>query len=202
MRTYAILTVVAVVAAGAFFAGTAVTKEEPAPAAPAPSPDDLMAKMMELGKPGPHHEHLKPFVGEWTAVAKSWHGPGEPNVSEGHSSNQMILGGRFLGYQWKGNMGPMEFQGIGALGYDNFKKEYQAIWMDSMSSSIYYTAGQASEDGKTITLKGTWESPMGKLPNRMVYELLGPDSYRITSYTNMGRGELKDMELTFTRVKK
>ena len=58
---------------------------------------DPMAAWMEIGKPGPEHEHMKKAVGSWTCEVKSWSEPGaEPTVSKATTTFSMSLDGRYL----------------------------------------------------------------------------------------------------------
>src|SRR5262249_52979692 len=83
------------------------------------SEDQMMAEMMKLATPGPYHEMLKKFAGSWKTETKMWMGPGEPQVSEGTAEASMILGGRFLKQEAKGNFMGQPFEGFGLTGYDN-----------------------------------------------------------------------------------
>ena len=51
------------------------------------SPEDqkMMAAMAKAAQPGAEHAHLNKSVGTWKAKISVWHGPGDPEVSEGKS---------------------------------------------------------------------------------------------------------------------
>ena len=59
----------------------------------------------QMGAPGAEHGKFEPFVGTFRAQVKLWMGPGDPMVSTGTMHNTMILGGRFLGHDYKGDPG-------------------------------------------------------------------------------------------------
>ena len=189
----------AVVTAGliGFFAGSGLTDES------APGEEEMMKMFIELAKPGDAHRAMDPLVGEWDVDSKSWMGGPEPIESKATSTTTWALGGRYVESRYSGTfeMGgaTMPFEGHGVLAYDNFKKEYQSTWYDSLSTNIYWSSGSASEDGKTITLTGTWEGPMGKVESKHVYHIESNDTYTLTGYMSTPEGDQKQMELTFRR---
>ena len=176
------------------FAGVSIAEEE------APSEADMMAKMMKEGMPGPHHKHIKAMEGEWTTkgVFQMSSGPMESN---GTSSNKMVNGGRFLECTYNADFMGAPFGGKAVIGHNNPKKQFEMIWYDTMSSGIDVKKGTCSDDGKTMTFKGHWDGPMGKLPVRMVFTITGADSYMMQNFTTMQGQEIKDMEIVYTRKK-
>ena len=172
----------------------------------APSDDEMMKMMMELSKPGPGHKAIDPMVGEFDVVSKMWMKPGdEPMESKATCTTTWTLGGRYaeVKYSGKFKMGEVEtdFEGRGVLAFDNYKKQYQNTWRDSFSTNIMIMTGEASEEGNRIELNGVWDGPMGKMGMRHVYAIESNDKYVLTAYMSTPQGEVKHMELTFTRKK-
>jgi hypothetical protein len=64
-----------------------------------------------------------------------------------------ILGGRFLVEEVEGKMMGQGFKGMSITGYDNVRKEYQSIWMDSMSTGVTLSSGKENDKGE-IHFKG------------------------------------------------
>lgn len=61
-----------------------------------PNEAELMAKMVELGKPNEHHQQLAQLAGNWTDEVKMWMAPGMPPlVSTGTCTRKPIMDGRF-----------------------------------------------------------------------------------------------------------
>lgn len=199
MKIRLVLASWAVIAAGAYFAGFGMAEDEPA-APEQPSEEEMMKEMLALGEPGERHAEFQAFVGEWTGKATMYMN-GESATSEASISNELTLGGRFLRRRYKGTMADMPFLGVGILGYDNYKKEYQSLWLDSMSSNMYTSKGQKLDDGKTISVSGVWDGPMGAIKMRHAMRVTGPDTYTETGYMMQGEQEVKTMEIEFTRVK-
>jgi hypothetical protein len=190
----------AIVVAGTigFFAGAAYTED---PAAGEMDVDAMMKMMTEQAKPGEHHAKLASLAGEWDVASKTWMGGPEPMESTASCKNTVILGGRYVNVEYMGDFSGTPFEGRGVMGYDNFKKHFVSTWCDTMSTGLSMETGSLSEDGKTLTLTGEWESPAGKASVRHVYDFLSADQYVLTGYTSMGGAEMKAMELTFTRKK-
>ena len=106
------------------FAFTAVAQHDhgqkpaaAAPAAPAMDPA-MMDAMMKAGEPGDAHKKLEGLVGTWDTKVSFWMMPGtDPMASAGVSTNQWVMGGRYLEQRFKGDMGGMPFEGVGYTGY-------------------------------------------------------------------------------------
>jgi len=159
---------------------------------------------MEYMTPGIEHEQLAIQVGNWTFESKYWMDPGnpEPMVSNGTSTTEAILGGRYFKMTSSGEMMGMPFNGIGITGFDNAEKVYVSIWMDDMGTGMFFTKGTADENG-VIELKGSMLDPMMNV-EAQIRELMIPvsdDQYKIEMYTDYGSGEFKSMEILFTRAK-
>lgn len=185
----------AVVVAGlvGFLAGSAFTDEADS------SDAEMMKMMLEMAKPGPQHEALAVMAGDWDVQAKMWMSGPEPSVSKATSKNSMLLGGRYMQYDYSGVFSDMPFEGRGTLGFCNVNKKYQSVWVDNFSTSLAMETGSLSEDGKTLTMSGHFDIPGGQVPVRHVYTFEGKDKYVLTGYSTMGDKEMKSMELTFTR---
>lgn len=165
-----------------------------------------MAKMVEAGTPGPNHAILKAFEGEWTVTSRSRMKPGDkPEQSKGTSSLSWIFEGRFLKQTFKGDMGGQPFEGIGYVGYDNTKKEYVSIWMDSLSTGIFQSKGQYDAASKTIKDEGTYSCAMTDEKDkwfRSEWKLVDKNKHTYSMYTKDPSGkEFKMMELVYKRAK-
>jgi hypothetical protein len=175
-------------------------------------PANAEAAMMEAWEkhatPGQPHKHLAALAGDWTYDAKFWVAPGAPPMEmKGTAKRTMIMGGRFLqddvAGPAQGGMPP--FQGFGLTGYDNHLKKYVATWVDSMTTSIMQSTGEASADGKTITMHHEDFDPMvnQKVKARDVTRITGPDTNITEFYKTTPDGkEMKAGEITFKRSKK
>ena len=158
--------------------------------------DAMMQAWMQLHQPDAHHKMLEPMAGEWTLVMEDRMGA----KYSGSQSDQMGLGGRFLLSNVQMDMGGMSFEGMGCLGYDNMAKKYTSAWIDNMSTNILMHEGQASADGKSITLDGVYHMPDGsKVASRHVYHF-GDGERSLVFYEGPVDGEMqKTGTITYTR---
>ncbi len=110
----------------------------------------------EAGQPGAGHKRLEVFIGNWKAVTQIWHFPGDPPATQkGTISNFWMLDGRFVGQEYKSRGIEPQFQGLGAIGFDNVTKKYTVVWLDSMSTSMVTEQGECDDTGREFTFHGT-----------------------------------------------
>ena len=162
--------------------------------------------MMELWKqaatPGEPHKLFATLAGSWTTTTKEWMEPGKPPTeSSGTAEMKMLLDGRFLFQEFNGQMMGQPFNGIGIDGYDNIRKKYVTVWMDSMGTGFFLMEGTASPDGKTITLQGSHPEPGGgKMTHRAVWKLIDNNNQQFDMYgAHHGQKETKMMAITYQR---
>lgn len=165
-------------------------------------PQAMMEVYQKLATPGEPHRQLASLAGSWTTHTKSWMEPGKPPMeSAGTAEMKVLLDGRFLHQEFTGEMMGKPFSGIGIDGYDNLRKKYVTMWIDTMATGIFFIEGTASADGKTITLKGQHDEPGGgHMKHRAVWKLMDADTQTFEMYgTHKGGKEMKMMEITYTR---
>lgn len=170
------------------------------------SKEEMMKKMQEAGTPGEAHKILAEMEGEWTFTSKNWEtADSKPEVGSGTSSIKMILGGRFLQQELKSKMMGMDYSGMGFTGYDNLKKEYSVIWLDSMSTGMMIATASYNAKTKTLTEKGEFSCPMTenkKSQYRADWKTIDKNNAIYTMYGKGPTGEGKEfkmMELTYKR---
>ncbi len=165
-----------------------------------------MQKIMEIykrvGTPAEPHKRLEKLEGSWITRSRGWMEPGKPPLeSAGTCEQKMILEGHYLRQEYTGDMMGMPFSGINILGFDNHTKKYQSIWVDSMSTAIYFFEGTASRDGRTITQECRYDDPVkGPSVWRSVTRIKDDDTMEFEMFlTPKGKKEEKMMEMTVTR---
>jgi hypothetical protein len=174
---------------------------------PAPVDDQKVLEMMQVyeaaARPGPAHELIARTAGKWQVVMKSWMDPASPPmVSEGVEEGEMILGGRYLKSTFKGETFGGVFEGLGLLGYDNLKRKYVGIWIDSMSTGMMTYEGDYDPATRELVCQGDFvdaasgEMRTARLVTRFlddhhVFEMWGPDP---------SGEQVKWMEMTYTRL--
>ena len=176
--------------------------KESKPAAPAQmSEQEIMAIYMKYATPGPEHEILKSWAGNWKVVSKSWMAPGEPQVGEGTAVRTMVLGGRYLQDEYKANFMDQPFEGMGITGYDQYKKEYVSFWIDTMGTGFLIARGKMDAAGKVLTLTATYDDPATgeKKSLKEITRILDANKQVLEMWESRGGKEVKSMELTYTR---
>lgn len=111
----------------------------------------------EFPKPGLEHEHLQKLEGTWDAVMEMG-----GQKSKATATYKAICGGMWLESDFEGQLAPgLKFQGHGLDGYDQTKKKYVAVWVDSMSSAPLHMEGNY-DDQKVMVMTGESVGPDGK----------------------------------------
>jgi hypothetical protein len=165
---------------------------------------EMMAVYERLAVPGAPHKLFASLDGEWTTRTTAWMEPGQPPVEgTGTCRQKMLLGGRYLQQEYAGEMMGKPFEGVNLLGYDNHTKRYQSVWIDSMSTGIYFFQGAASADGRTITQESRYDDPVrGPMAWRSVMKIVDGDALEYEMFvTPEGGAEEKMMEMTVSRVR-
>ena len=169
----------------------------------------MAAKMMEtwmkLGQPGKEHERLKMLEGKFDADVTMQMMPGMPEEkSKGTADNKTLFDGRYLMGEYKGTFGGQPFEGHQLFGYDNAKKKYFSGWIDSMSTMVMMSEGDADSSGKVITTKCEMTCPVTNKPmkSRMVLTIEDADHHTFESYSSLdGSPEHKSMTIKYTKAK-
>jgi len=165
-----------------------------------------MQKIMEIykkaGTPGEPHKLLAKLEGSWTTRTRGWMEPDKPPIeSTGTCEQKLVLDGHYLQQVYSGDMMGLPFTGINLLGYNNHTGKYESVWLDSMSTAIYYFVGTASADGRTITQKCSYDDPVrGPSVWRSVTRIRDDNTLGFEMFiTPKGGKEEKMMEMTVAR---
>jgi hypothetical protein len=144
------------------------------------------------------------MAGTWNTVVMMWMEPGaEPQKSEGVSENRMVLDGRWLEQRFTGTFMGQPFQGVGFTGYDNYRKQYLGMWMDTASTTAMMTTGRREADGK-MTFTGTMDDPMSGKAVQMkeVVTIVDADHHNFEMWMTDPEGKTsKTMEIRYSRKK-
>lgn len=165
----------------------------------------MMEAWMKAATPGEMHKLLNPFVGNWDVSVKMWEKPGADAMqSAGKATNAWALDGRWVEQRFDGQFMGAPMRGIGYTGYDNIKKAFVSTWMDTMSTSVMMTTGNADQEGKTMTFSGSMDDPMsGKpIPLKEVIRIIDADHHSMEMWNPAPDGQMfKSMEITYSRTK-
>jgi hypothetical protein len=148
-------------------------------------------------KPGPEHEMLKKFVGEWDA-AVDFGGQKEKATAV----YKMEIGGFWLTEYVNGEFGGQKFEGRATTGYDPLKKKYVSTWVDSMGPQMLQTEGAFDKDGKTYTETGDMAGDDGKpVKLKSVFEFPEKDKIIFTMYSVKDGKDQQMMQIVYKRKK-
>lgn len=169
--------------------------------------DAIMQAWMQAATLGEKHAALARFVGDWEIETKSWmDGPlAPPVVSKGTVETRWLMDGRWLIDKVTAEMMGQPFNGASITGYDNVKKKYVGIWLDSMSTTMMTMEGNLV-DPMTLVMFGRYDDPVSGEHDRLqrfVTRVEGDDRQVMTIHDlSAGVEGMKMMEITYTRVRR
>ena len=174
-----------------------------ADAKPAMSEKEMMEIWQKMATPGDAHKKLEPFVGSFTTKVKLWMAPGAPpEESEGTSEGKWALGNRYVEQRYEGTFQKQPFSGIGFTGYDNYKKKYVGVWMDSMGTAMMIMTGSCDASGKVFTCEGEMPDCMtGKVVKmKTIHKIESPTKHVFEMHMPDESGKMfKGLEVTYTK---
>jgi hypothetical protein len=166
------------------------------PAMPAPAPRMVIEKPREAG---PGHKVLEPFAGTWKTEVRLWPDAAAtaPTVSKGTVVFKMILGGRYVQGEFKGEEPGTPFNALEILGFDNAHLKYTGYWIDNTSTTANTSTGTASAEGKVLRLSGRMSDPDShrQMELRTVISFETPDKVVFQAFA----GTLSGMSITTNR---
>lgn len=128
---------------------------------------------MDMPKPGPGHEKMKVFVGEWrgkeTMHPTQWMPEG--GVRDAVISNRLALDGFAVVQDYvQSENGKPQFQGHAVIVKHPQADSYQMHWFDAFSPSLF----EGTFDG----VKGVFVHKSGMGDNRATFDFFKPGHYR------------------------
>lgn len=167
------------------------------------SQEDMMKVWQEFMTPGNEHKMLEEMIGEWDGDITMWMDPSQPAQKyKGTATYTSIMGGRYIQGKYGGEMMGMPFEGMDINGYDKAKKMFFTFWIDNMGTGSMYLEGKYNPENKTIDFDGETVDPMGnKMKVREVVKMIDKDHSTFEMYMDQGQGEMKSMEIKYTRKK-
>ena len=189
--------------------GAAQAKEHEQAAAVDPAQQAAMEAMKKLGSPGEGHKALEPLAGNWNYTLEWRMAPdASAQAMTGTAVNTWVFGGRFLRQEVTGSPmaeGEPPFEGMGLLGYDNMRQEYQSVWLDNMMTGMMRGVAQYDPAAKTLAEQGTFSCPMTGEKERWYrteWKIVDADHAVYSSYSKDPQGnEFKSMEIQYARAK-
>jgi hypothetical protein len=168
-----------------------------------PTMEEMMAVWSKFGAPSEHHNHLAVLEGTWNATVKMWMDPTEPPTEMiGTSENRVIMGGRYLQQDYKGEFMGKPFVGHGLTGFDNYKQKYFSTWIDSESTMLFVSEGTCDGTGKAITSLGKYPDPVTNTTkkSKTILRIVDKNKHTYESFEQTPDGKwVKTMEIAYTR---
>jgi len=126
------------------------------------------ATQAQEAKPGPQHQKMHVWIGDWTWEEEVRDSPSEPWYKATWTGQVSLLpGGFFIEFRWKGNLKGREIFVLEIEGYDPIKKTNVTSFFDSLGVMGHVTSAvysdnredveftQTTADGKTIRCRCT-----------------------------------------------
>lgn len=178
-----------------------IGQDQPANPSQGFDPAALEKMWEELANPGPEHDLFKNLVGKWKVVSTNFlENPGEPEVTNGTATFQLVLDGRYLLQRYEGQYKDKPYRGMGIDAFDRAKKKYVSTWIDNSGTGIMTMEGDYDKGTKKLTQVGESDSPLGKMKIKFVTDHSAQDEFGVTMYMiTPGGPEMKMMELSYTR---
>mgnify|MGYP001470977917 CR=1 FL=1 len=173
-----------------------------------------MQKWLATLNPSEHHEKLNKLTGTFTTLTRMYFGgPGSPAVeSSGTSKKKWVLGKRHIMEEHKGFMmmpdlktGGLKktpYEGIGFMGYDNYRNMYTGAWRSNLGTNVISHTGSMDPDGKILRSYGKMDEPMLDVIGRTVkYELIitSKDQHILKVYDLHAGDDYLVFDITYTR---
>jgi len=146
------------------------------------TPGETMARMHELGEqlatPNENHAFLSRLSGTWNTKSTIMNLPEE----QGTASHEMTLGGRFLEGSYGGPFMGVQYKGRMTLGYDNYKKKFVAMFINTLGTSMQTAEGMLDRPKTTLSLWGTmdeWMTDEHDKPVLYQYRVIDDDHFNL-----------------------
>lgn len=162
-----------------------------------------MKTWMEYMTPGDMHKLMSSCSGTWEAEITMWMASDQPPTkSKGRAVYEMIMGGRYQQGKFTGEFSGMPFEGMGLLGYDNIRKEFESVWVDNMGTGTMFMRGTIDSKSKMITFKGKMIDPMAKKETdvKQIFKFVDENTQVLEMYVMQGGKEFKTMEISYKKL--
>jgi uncharacterized protein DUF1579 len=107
---------------------------------------------LDVPKPGPEHEWLHQFVGEWETEAECRAEGKSPMKSKG-TERVRLIGDLWIVAEGQSIIMDKPMTSILTLGYDSEQKKYVGTWIGSWMTHLWQYRGSLDKSGKTLTLE-------------------------------------------------
>jgi hypothetical protein len=137
-------------------------KDKPRPQPPAKPQEHEHEHDLTAALPGPEHELLGKYVGEFTTKStfSTPDMPEQPPVI-GSSKITSDLGGRFFLDQSSGTTMDQPYESRHYTGYNKTMKRFEAVWTWTNDTGMLNMTGASDDGGRTINWAGSFTNAQG-----------------------------------------
>ena len=162
-------------------------------------PQQAAQRMQEHATPGAPHQLLNHCIGKWRTETRM---RGMAPTS-GTAEFRWILGNRYVMQEFAGQMMNMPYEGVGLMGYDNYKKKYTSSWADSLSTTMNHSEGIPDGSGQVIQFHGTMDEYLTGIhdkPVKYVLDLSEDDRIVLEVHDLASGPDSRVVEIVYTRL--
>ncbi len=187
-------------------------KKPPMPPAGSPMADAMkdpaaaMKRWTDTLKPSAGHQFLHQFLGKWeTSMKMTGMGGGAP-ATKGTAEYRWLVEGKWLIRESHGSMPGMgKVTSFTIVGFDNYKKKYVSVHIDSLTTAMLTSEGMIDQTGKNLFLHGPMDEPMSgehDKPVKYATRIISADEH-VDEVHDLAIGETqtKVIEVVYKRVK-
>ena len=102
-----------------------------------------------------------------------------------------------------GNMMGQTWDAVSIIGFDNYKKKFNSVWIDSNGTAMAHAEGLVDQTGKVLVFFGTMDEYMTGEHDKMakyVYRIHDQDHYEVEIHDlGIVPGDTKVISITNTR---
>ena len=110
--------------------------------------------VMSLGN---EHDRLAAFAGAWTGVARTWLDPKQPPSENPFSGTaKLVLGGRFLRFEYRTELDGTPIAGELILGYERDEGRWATAWIDSFHTGSCILSSHGLPKDTVISVFGEY----------------------------------------------
>lgn len=164
---------------------------------------EMMQKAQKLMAPGPHHEKLKPMLGDWETSFHLVQGDTVLPGSKGTAKISWLFDGRWLKVEGSSSMMGMPYEYFYIFGYDNFKKSYVAASVSTMDTALHTNEGDLTQHGDALISYGTIDEYLTGEHDKMVksvWRFISDDEMVMEIHDlPIGEKNTKVVEIRYTR---
>lgn len=145
-------------------------------------------KTDDLNAPGEEHRKLDSLAGNWDVTVRFPVGPDKTMEGKSSCEAKWVMDGRFLRQEYSSSFAGKPLTVVRYLGFDRHKGKFVEVQFESTHTDVMHNEGAVSNDGKTITCRGTHiDAATGKEATvRSVTAISDKDAFTLEMFYTVG----------------